>query len=238
MFRTQDESSRGSQDTENVGVRVRIALGRNTWVDPKSRRNLRSMFRPDSRFTLCALGAPDTWGAPGAEYYFCWWERRKGSKPYHPWTTITSQIRTNSGRSENPTKHDGGYNTTRRGVILNKYNTRIKRGTNKANWLTLKRRNKKVQSKETRDLPRRTRDTPRLASPPSGILQRSRVAGVSWRGEYPIRHVSPKEWCSNMEHTIHGAMKHPKMEYLKWIQGGTPKPIPPNRHQRTRKNQA
>jgi len=31
-------------------------------------------LRPDSRLTLCALGAPDAWGPPGAEYYFCSYE--------------------------------------------------------------------------------------------------------------------------------------------------------------------
>jgi len=52
-------------------VRVRIASGRGTSCDAKSGHNIRSTLRPDSRLTLCALGAPDVWGAPGAEYYFC-----------------------------------------------------------------------------------------------------------------------------------------------------------------------
>ena len=52
-------------------VGVRIALGRGTSGDTKSGGNVISTLRPDSRLTLCALGAPDAWVAPGAEYYFC-----------------------------------------------------------------------------------------------------------------------------------------------------------------------
>ena len=52
-------------------VPVRIVSGRGTSGDAKSGRNVRSTMRPDSRLTLCALGAPEAWGAPGAEYYFC-----------------------------------------------------------------------------------------------------------------------------------------------------------------------
>jgi len=52
-------------------VRVRIASGRGTSGDAKSGRKVRSPLRPDSRLTLCTLGAPDALGAPGAESHFC-----------------------------------------------------------------------------------------------------------------------------------------------------------------------
>ena len=76
----QQPRIRGVQDARAEGeaqsrrrerrVRVRIASGRGTSGDAKSGRNVRSTLRPDSRLTLCALGAPDAGGAPGAEYYF------------------------------------------------------------------------------------------------------------------------------------------------------------------------
>ena len=66
----------GAEDQAQSGrgeptVRVRIASGRGTSSDAKSGRNIRSTFYPDSRLTLCALGAPEACGAPGPEYYFC-----------------------------------------------------------------------------------------------------------------------------------------------------------------------
>jgi len=66
--RAKDQAQSGRREGR---VRVRIASGRGTSGDAKSGRNVRSTLRPDSRLTLCALGAPDAWGAPGAEYYFC-----------------------------------------------------------------------------------------------------------------------------------------------------------------------
>jgi len=66
--RAEDQGQSGRRERR---VSVRIASGRGTSGDAKSRRNVRSTLRADSRLTLCELGAPDTWGAPGAEYYFC-----------------------------------------------------------------------------------------------------------------------------------------------------------------------
>jgi len=66
--RAKDQAQSGRREHR---VRVRIASGRGRSGDAKSGRKVRSTLRPDSRLTLCALGAPDAWGAPGAEYYFC-----------------------------------------------------------------------------------------------------------------------------------------------------------------------
>ena len=71
MFRALEQSARRCQGAEGVGARVGIAPGRGTLCDAKSGRNVRSTLRPDSRLTLCALGAPDALGARGAKYYFC-----------------------------------------------------------------------------------------------------------------------------------------------------------------------
>ena len=66
--RAKDQAQSGRRERR---VRVKIASGRGTSGDAKSRRNVSSTLRPDSRLTLCALGPPDAWGAPGADYYFC-----------------------------------------------------------------------------------------------------------------------------------------------------------------------
>jgi len=66
--RAEDQAQSGRRERR---VCVRIASGRGTSGDPKSGGNDRSMLRPDLRLTLCALGAPDAWGPPAAEYYFC-----------------------------------------------------------------------------------------------------------------------------------------------------------------------
>jgi len=64
----ENQAQSGSRERR---VRVRIASGRGTSGDAKSGRNVDLTLRPDSRLTLCALGGPDAWGAPGAVYYFC-----------------------------------------------------------------------------------------------------------------------------------------------------------------------
>jgi len=66
--RAQDQAQSGRRE---LRLRVRIVSGCGTSGDAKSGRNVRSMLRPDWRLTFSALGAPDAWGAPGAEYYFC-----------------------------------------------------------------------------------------------------------------------------------------------------------------------
>ena len=66
--RAEDQAQSGRRERR---VRVRIASGRGMSGDTKSGHNVRSTLRPDSRLTLCALGAQDAWGTPGAEYYFC-----------------------------------------------------------------------------------------------------------------------------------------------------------------------
>jgi len=66
--RAEDQAQSGHRERR---VRVRIASGHGMSGDAKSGRKVRSTLRPDSQLTLCALGAPDAWGAPGAEYYFC-----------------------------------------------------------------------------------------------------------------------------------------------------------------------
>ena len=67
--RAEDQAQSGRRERR---VRARMASWRSTSDDAKSGRNVRSTLRPDSRLTLCELGAPDAWGAHGAEYYFCW----------------------------------------------------------------------------------------------------------------------------------------------------------------------
>jgi len=66
--RAEDQAQSGRREGR---VCVRIASGHRTSGDAKSGRNVRSTLRPDSRLTLCALGASHAWGAPGPEYYFC-----------------------------------------------------------------------------------------------------------------------------------------------------------------------
>jgi len=66
--RAKDQVQSGRRERR---VSVRIASGRGMSGDAKSGSNVRSRLRPDSRLTLCALGALAAWGAPGAEYYFC-----------------------------------------------------------------------------------------------------------------------------------------------------------------------
>jgi len=66
--RGEDQAQSGHRERR---ICVRIASGRGISGDAKSGRNVRSTLRPDSRLMLCALGAPDTRSAPGAEYYFC-----------------------------------------------------------------------------------------------------------------------------------------------------------------------
>jgi len=66
--RAEDQAQSGRRERR---VRFRIESGRGTSGDAKSGRNVRSTLHPDSRLMLCALGAPDAWGTPGAEYYVC-----------------------------------------------------------------------------------------------------------------------------------------------------------------------
>jgi len=66
--RAVDQAQGGGRERR---VSVWIASGHSTSAEAKSGPNGRSTFSHKSQLTLCGLCAPDAWGTPGAEYYFC-----------------------------------------------------------------------------------------------------------------------------------------------------------------------